>query len=430
MKKQLHFKSITLAFLFALLSNFAISQNYETTKTLNKNATVSENASIKISNYSGDLKITTSESNIVKIITTVKISAKEKSDVDKVIQAIENFDFDSSNNKVTIDTRFYKNMNSVNNRRTITLKNGYKVKIKEFEITHELQIPKNANLELNNKYSDIELQELSGLVKLNLYSSKLHAKNLLNNVHIEAKYSKIYLKEINGILDFDIYDSDVEFSSAGNTTVKSKYSKITAKKVDNLILDSYDDKFYIDEISNLKFDATYSDFVSQAELTNLELNLYDSNIEIKSAKSATFSGKYSDLKLGDIKEMKIASSYDTDIYFGKTMNIQIEESKYSKYEFKGVTKFTLVGYDDIVSISALNKDFSGISMNGKYGKLDVNAGSVPYQLNFKIKYPKIDIPESLKIIKQIEKNSELELTANESGGVISVDGYDMKVVIK
>jgi hypothetical protein len=430
MKTQSQFKTLTLTILFVLLSGIVFSQNFETTKSLNKNATVSENVTINMSNYSGDLKIITSNANTVKIETSVKISGKSKEDVEKILRAVENFEFEANKDELKIDTRFYKNMQSVNNRRTVTLLNGDKVRIKEFEITHELQIPTTANLVLSNKYSDIELEELKGSVNLTLYSSKLHSENISNNVEIEAKYSKIYLKEITGDLELNLYDSDLEFISSGNVSVKSKYSKISAKKVGNLTLDSYDDKFYIDEMNGLTLTAKYSDLESAAEVDQLKLELYDCNVKIKSAKSGTFTGKYSDLKLGNVKELKISNSYDNDLYFGKTMNIRIDESKYSKYEFGEVAEFSLVGHDDQVSISELNSEFSGLSMNGKYCKLEANAGSVPFQVAFKIKYAKVDLPESVNIIKHIEKNGDLEMIGNKTGGLISVEGYDMKVLIR
>lgn len=430
MKTLFQFKSITLVILFVFISNIAFSQNYKTTESLEKSAATPKNVTIRISNYSADLKISTSDINTIKIITSVEISGKTKEDVEKILEAIEHFEFKQNGNEMEIDTRFYKNMQSLNNRRTITLLNGTKVKIRELNIRHELQIPKSANIVLNNKYSDIEMQSLAGSADFELYSSKLHVGNISNNVQVKTKYSKLYFKEVLGDMDLDLYDSDIEFITAKNVKIKSKYSKVEAEKVEDLDLDSYDDKFYIDEISNLKFEAKYSDLVSEAELTKLELDLYDSNIEINSAKIGTFSGKYSDLKLGNVKELKIANSYDSNIYFEKTMDIQIDESKYSKYEFNEVSKFSIDGYNDNISISELNSEFSGISVKGKYMKLEVNTRNVPFQLAFKIKYPKIDIPESVKTIKHIEKNSELELTANDTGGLISVEGYNMKVVIR
>jgi len=65
MKTPLRFKLVALTLLLGFILNQAHAQSYETTKTLNKNASVSPDVKIKISNYSGDLKITTSEVNSV-----------------------------------------------------------------------------------------------------------------------------------------------------------------------------------------------------------------------------------------------------------------------------------------------------------------------------------------------------------------------------
>jgi len=429
MKKQFRFKLITLILLL-LISNIAISQNYETSKSLNKSVIVPSDITVVVSNQSGDLTFKSTDDSGINIKTDVKISGKSEEDVNQVLKAIEQFIFELDGNKLVIDTRFYKSMQTVNNRRTITLLNGDKIKIKDFEISHEIHIPKNANLKLNNKYSDVFMESRGGEVSLVLYSSKLEGASFAKDVQIDSKYSKIHLLNFMQNAELKLYDSDIKFTTCGDLNVQSRYSKIEAHKTDDVIIDSYDDKLYIDEINNLEFTAKYSDLVSKAELSDLNLDLYDSNIEIKSAIMGTFNGKYSNLKLGNVKEILIENSYDNDLYFRKTRKISIEESKYCKYEIGEVGKFILQGYDDSVTISGLNKEFEGIAVNGKYCKLDVNAGNIPFQVNFKIKYPKIDIPESVKIIKQVEKNSDLELIGNESGGKILVEGHDMKVVIK
>lgn len=87
-------------------------------------------------------------------------------------------------------------------------------------------------------------------------------------------------------------------------------------------------------------------------------------------------------------------------------------------------------YDCNIKIGKLNSDFNGLSINGKYEKMEVNAGSVPFRVDFNIKYPKIDIPESVKISKQIKDNSSLELVGGNSGGSFKIEGYDMKVTIE
>jgi hypothetical protein len=430
MKKQLHFKSIILLILFVFILGNTYSQNYETSKTLSKSKVVPANVTVNISNHSGDIKINTTNNNTASIQTEIKVSAASETEANKIIKAIENYEFALNGDVLEIDTRFYRNMQSTNNRTTLTLKNGDRVRIKDFTIKHELNIPKNAELKLINKYSNVYLETMQGKTNLNLYSSKLTANDFEQEVTIESKYSKLYIGNFKNETTLNLYDTDIQFKSGDNLEIKSKYSKVEGEKAGELNIDSYDDNFYINEFVDLKMVAKYSDLVSEAILNNMVLDLYDSNIKISSAKIGGFTGKYSDLKLGNIKALNITESYDNNIYMGKTGNVNIAQSKYSKYEIGSTSKFDLVGYDDDVEIDELNTDFAGISVDGKYSKLEVNAGSVPFKVDVKMKYGKIDIPESVNLSKHIEKNSELEMLSNESGATIMVRGYDMKVVIK
>lgn len=430
MKLQMKLRIYSLITFFWLFSAFASAQNYDASKSLNKNAVVPGNVTVNMSNQSGDLKINTTDKNNVTMTTSVEIQGNSKVDIDKVIKAIEEFEFELRGNELKIDTRFYKNMNSTNNRRTITLLNGDKVKIGELKIRHEITIPKSAGLNLNNKYSDIELQSLDGHADFTLYSCNMRADDFGGNFTIEAKYSKVFIDEIRQNADINFYDSDLEFTSCGDAKITSKYSKLEAEKTGKLVIESYDDKFFIDEANSLKLIAKYSDFVSEANVTNISLELYDCNVKVKSSERATFNGKYSDVTLGDLNELKINDSYDNNIYLGNSKNIEIGKSKYTQFEIEAITNFSIDDlYDDNIKIKKLNPDFSKLSINGKYGKLDVEAGSVPFQVAFKIKYPKVNLPESLKIIKQIKDNSDLELVAGNTGGEITVEGYDMKVAI-
>lgn len=431
MKTILHIKFLFAAILILLVAGIGTAQNYDGSKTLNKTTTVPKDVTIQMENHSGDLKIITSGDNSAMIKTTVEISGNSKEDVDKVIAAIENFRFKLSGNILEVDTRFYKSMNTINSRTTMTLLNGDKVKIKEYKIRHELQIPKSAKLKLTNKYSDIEMQSLDGDAGLVMYSSKLFGENLTGNVTIESKYSKINFKNIGGNSDFDFYDSDVEIASCQNMNLKSKYSKFDIGKAGEMKIDSYDDKFKVADLSGLNLIAKYSDFESLANVNDVRLELYDSNIKIKSAKNVAFNGKYCDLVFGDVATFKSGDSYDNNVYLENTKEVEVGTSKYCLYEIKSVTKMTMDDiYDETIKIDKLENGFSGLSVNGKYGKMEVTAGSVPFKVDFKIKYPKVDIPPSVKISKQIKDNSDLELLGGESGGTIKVEGYDMKVVVK
>lgn len=430
MKTKFQFKHFAIAILVVLAVGTAAAQNLERTKTVNKTTKVPGDVTLQMNNYSGNLEIITSAENTVSIKTTVEISGNSAADVDKVIAAVENFTFKLSGNTMEIDTRFYKSMNTINNHSTMTLENGDKVKIKDFKISHEMHIPKSAGIKLNNKYSDIEIGPVDGNAEFVLYNSKLNAADFSGMLNIDAKYSKIKLENVLQDANLIFYDTNADIEMCKNLTVNSKYSKFDIRKTEMLTIESYDDNFNVGTMSSLKFTSKYSDFVSQANLKEIKLDLYDCNITVNSAERAFFNGKYCDLNLGNTGEFKTDDSYDNNIHLGNTKKIEVVKSKYCEFEFASVTSLKMVDiYDDVIKIEKLNSDFSGISANGKYGKIDIEAGSIPFKINFKLKYPKIDIPESVKISKQIKDNSDLELIGGETGGTISVEGYDMKVVI-
>ncbi len=428
MKKQFNYKLLFAVFLL-FVAGWTTAQDFDTSKTINKTTAVPKNVRILMDNQSGDLKIVTTNENTVSIKTEIDVSGPSKENVEKVISAVADFAFNLHGEDLEINTRFYKNLVATNNRKTITLLNGEKVRIGEFSIRHELQIPQKARIELTNKYSDIEMQSFEGDARFDLYSSNLYAGSFAKNVSIDSKYSKIKMQDISQKAVFNFYDTDIAFNSCGDANIESQYSKFEAAKTGTLSIDSYDDKFYFDYATNINLKARYSDFVSKAKASDVLLDLYDCNFKIESAQYVTYSGKYSEMEINDAKEFKITSSYDDNIQLTEVGKLEVKESKYGKYRIGNVAAFTIDGYNDAVTIASLPSHFSEINMVGKYGKLTINAGKTPFRVNFNIRYPKVDIPESIKIIKQTKEDSELQLIGGESGGTISVEGYDMKVVV-
>ena len=429
MKTQLNFKLLITTAILLFASQLLWAKSYEDSKTLNKSTTVPADVSINLSNHAGDIKINTTDDKTVSISTEIKVDARSQEDAAKLIAAIEAFEFNLTGNRLNIDTRFYKNMNSVNGRSTITLLNGDKIKINDFEIRHEMNIPKTANLNLENKYSSVFIGEIEGKTKLNLYNSELRSEGFLATFELEAKYSKLYVEKFAEEATFNLYDTDIEFKTSHDITIDSKYSKVEGNKAGNLKINSYDDKVLIDAFSNLKMEAKYSDLVSEAVLDNVSLDLYDCNLKIQSAKSVMFTGKYSDLELGKVKTLTIPDSYDNNIYLDKTISIEIAQSKYSKYEIESTSKLSIISYNDNIDIAQLNTDFEGISFDGKYGKLIIGAGSVPFKIDAQMKYGKVDYPKSLTPSRHIEKSGELELLAGDKGNTILIRGYDNTVAI-
>lgn len=423
------FKITGFAIVLMLLPAFLSAQNFSTVKVLEKSVPVQGAPRVKMSNYSADLDIKTSGTSSISIKTEVKIEGGSSEDVAKFLKAIESFKFELEGSMLQIDTRFYKSMNSNGIRSTITLLNGDKIEIKKYEIRHTLIIPKSTALELDNKYGEINLEDLGGAANLTLYSSTLHAGNFSVPASFNAKYSKIFMGHLEHV-KFDLYDSDVMLKQCGDIQVTSKYSKFEAEKTGSMKIDSYDDDYSVRSAQGINAEAKYSDFEFTAGLMVVQLNLYDSNFKTTDLSACSYSGKYSELVLGNVNDLKIIDSYDDSFKAAKVGKAAVATSKYSDYIFNEASAFSLSGYDDNISLASLGTGDGEINVTGKYTKLNITAGATPFQLDFKIQYPKIDLPDNLAISQKILEHDNLTLIANKTGKKIIVNGYDMTVDIK
>ena len=332
----------------SILTIASQAQSFETSKIIEKSEKVSQNVTIDFSNYSADLNIVTTNGNEINICTEITVDAKTQEDAGKFIRAVEDFEFEVSDKNAQINTRFYQKMQSINGRITMTLKNGDKIKLRDYDIKHKLEIPASANLKMQNKYSDMQLGALTGKASFNLYNCELDAETFTETVEINAKYSKIRVDKFDADLELNFYDSDLNFETAKNIKATCKYSKLQGESAESLNLNSYDDKFFINSISDLKITAKYSDLVAKAKLNSCSLNLYDSNITISSAALVKFNGKYCTLDLGDVENFSISNSYDNVIQTKTVGQLEALVSKYSKMSIEQIKKFSIIDRKSVV----------------------------------------------------------------------------------
>ncbi|NQU85954.1 MAG: hypothetical protein HQ541_09355 [Mariniphaga sp.] len=138
MKNKLLYKSIFSFYILIFLPGLLFAQSYSASESLSKSAAVPEGVDIVFTNKSADLIINTTNENVISIKTDIKVTGRSEEDVNLIIESIKNFEFEQHGNTFEIDTRFYKNMMSIGIRSTMTLLNGEKVRIKDFEVQHEL----------------------------------------------------------------------------------------------------------------------------------------------------------------------------------------------------------------------------------------------------------------------------------------------------
>jgi len=421
-----------------LFSHTIIAKDITFSKKYEWNYDVNADVKVLLKNYDCDVIIETSSTNKVRFAIQIDVESKDDEEINTLKNYLESLSFSANENMVSLETTFWENLNSNNSvgRKVIKmkLKNGESVKLSEFKIKASLQIPATTLLELSSKYSKIEMENVQNL-KLDSYDDKIYGKSVVNEVDLSAKYSKLEFESF-GPTIIDIYDCNFTAEKTADLTIKSKYSDINIGQTGNIKIEGYDDNLTFKNTGDIELQTKYSKIISNIT-GNLNVDIYDSDFEIEEIGNLTISAsKYSGYNFKSVKEVKIATSYDDNFNFGSLTLFKTDHSKYSDFTISNLhTSFEIVdGYDDNVKISNTSGSFKFLSVNSKYGDIDLTTpDSLPLKIDWKTKYGKLNFDESKLTTRiKIKENSDFEYQGikgveKENMPYIIIRGYDIKM---
>jgi hypothetical protein len=254
-------KSIDKPGMFFFLSLFLISSSLsaqEVSKEFHKEFTAGTKT-LEINNKYGDIVIQSwnKDQIVIDVKVTVDMSNKEKAqryldDID--VQFSEGVDVISA--KTVIDDNF--NFTGWGDSR-------------KFSIDYNIKMPVGTDLTLANKYGNTDIDELHGLMDLdikygNLTARKLTRGNIKPLSSLSLAYGKGSIDEA-GWLDLnERYVGKMEISKSQAILLDSRYSKITLGEISSIVGESRYDNIRIDNIKNLVLENGYTE-VNIGELT-------------------------------------------------------------------------------------------------------------------------------------------------------------------
>ncbi len=428
------YSSIICTFLFLLLTSISFGQETKT-KTIGKSFD-SKNI-VQIEHSYGPLIIRKATTNEIKLTANLKVTAKNSKDIQV---AFDHFDMDISDvgNRLSISTDLkIATWNVFGNRRSkITFKDKVTVKgITSLDLELILYIPDQVSeLELTNKYQDIELPELNNTkLTVNLHNGDLRAYGQLSDFDLKVKYGKVSLKEL-GKGNFYLYDSKLEMGNADELIIRSKYSEYEIGDVKKLEIDSYDDTYSLGDVGgNLELEDKYSEIKINSIVTS-DMKLYDSELKNEKAQSLKIDSKYTEYKFGTIGSLSFRNSYDDNITI-QQINDLTATSKYTEFrieEFNGKLDFET--YDDELIIRNVGSNLGNSKIKGKYTDIEMPIPtSVSYQIEAKLRYGEIKYPEDafdMEYYKEKGEDIEMRGKASGTGGqspLLQLDLYDCNI---
>ena len=256
MKKSVY-KAGMLLFISLFLVSVAVS-GQELTKEFHKEYTAGAKT-LQISNRYGDVVIQSWDKDqiVIDVKITVEMSNKEK--------AQKFLDY--------IDVQFSEGSNAITAKTVIDDKFNFTGwgDSRKFSIDYTIKMPVGTDLTLANRYGNTDIDELHGLLDLeikygNITVGKLTRGNVKPLSKLNIAYGKGKIDEI-GWLDLtERYVGNMEIIKSQALLLDSKYSKIYLGESSSVVGESKYDNLRIDNINNLVLENGYTT-VNIGELT-------------------------------------------------------------------------------------------------------------------------------------------------------------------
>ena len=247
--------------MFFFISLFIISSSIsaqEITKEFHKEYTAGTKT-LDISNKYGDVVIESwnKDQIVIDVKVTVDMSNKEKAQ--KYLDLID-VKFSDEANVISAKTVIDDNFNFT----------GWGDS-RKFSINYNIKMPVGTDLTLANKYGNTDIDELHGLMDLdikygNLTAGKLTRGNIKPLSSLTISYGKGTIDETGWLSLVERYVGNMSISKSQAILLDSKYSKITLGETSSMVGESKYDNIKIENIKNLVLENGYTE-INIGELT-------------------------------------------------------------------------------------------------------------------------------------------------------------------
>ncbi|HDZ42221.1 MAG TPA: hypothetical protein ENH59_11175 [Bacteroidetes bacterium] len=405
-------------------------------KTYKWNYKVNTDTWVVLDNYDTDMEIHTWDKPEIEFHMTIQAEFRNQDDASDVDAYLRDLEFKSTAGRTEINSKFWKSRTNIMGFSTMVLEGFNKVRYKKFKMECAIWIPQNASLELNTKYSEINMDDIDGELKLDSYDDELYAGSVGGTASITAKYSEMAFTGMKDIVA-DLYSCELATGNAGNMKIITKYSDIDSENIGILDIDSYEDDFTIKNCSDIKYIAKYSELTT-GQAGKLVADNYECEFAADRITDARIESKYSEFDITTAGTIDITSFYEDNLTAEKIRSLNIEKTKYGDFEIEEIEKkFTVKSaYEDDFSVDRLGMKLEELNINGKYLNIELGvAFNFDCRLKATIKYPEMNIDDNIFKTKiHIKDGSNLEYegikgTEKEGMPELVVKGYEVNLKV-
>ncbi len=326
-------KSLLLSLLLIVTVSFSLSAQ-DARKEYSENYDVSKGVTLVTDTRYSDVELITWDKSEVDVFAVVEVDASSQGRAEEALKKVD-IRISKSGNNVSVVTEMEK---------------GWSKNVK-ISIKITIKAPAWVNLEMDTSYGNLFIQEVSGMVNVDLKYGNLKVGSLFRGN--EKPYNMIDMAYSNGVIDeagwleLEISYSDMEVNVSDMLFVESRYSKLLGEKAGGIVTEGMYDKYYFDEIDS---------FVAELKYSGLKFGRLNKTLNLHSA----YTGAKIDVLSNGFDEIDAALSYG---------NLKVGLEQGASFKFEGEAKY---GNVNISTGDRLSK-----TKENNYVRIWGNVGSNP-----------------------------------------------------
>ncbi|KPK80979.1 MAG: hypothetical protein AMS27_15920 [Bacteroides sp. SM23_62_1] len=336
--KAKRFNTLFLGLGILFFSSQWMNAQNEVKKEFHEEFKADKNTILTVDNKYGDVDLKDWGNPAVKIdvVITVKNTNAEKAErllsyIDVVISQEGN----TISAKTVFDEKFSKSSSWRDDN--------------DLNIDYTIQMPRDIELNLYNKYGNVFISEITGKATIGLKYGKLKA-------------NRIFRGDVKPLSEIDLGYSDASIEECSWLKVNMKYSKLNLTKSTAVILLSKYSTFNMDEGSSVVIESKY-DHYEFGDLSNLVVNTAYSGIKVNEVKEKlSCETSYTDCHVGYIPPAFESIDINTK-YGGYRIGIDPNAS----YNLDGFAEYAKIQYHDAGNVSRIVENTS-MKVFGTVGK--------------------------------------------------------------
>lgn len=325
--------------IFALSDTcMAVVNKQEFTKSVKKDFGISPYGTVRLHNQYGKMDVKTWEKDRVKIDIRIRVNAVSEAKAQEVFDRIS-VDFTNSKDYISAES-------SVNSRNSNWWGSWSGSNDKsDFQIDWEVFMPATVSLDLNNKYGDVYVAELT------------------RNATVEVKYGNFRLEGIGEELEVSLGYGNGTVVKSGKTSAEIHYSKFKLQNCANADFSTKYSKIDVDNATDMRVSSAYDTYNIGSVRDYISEGKYD-NISIGTADNITASARYTDFSVGTVNNSAefdltyggarigtVRRGFSQMRFFGKYADYKVKVEDGASYQLDAAADYAGIRYPSVMKVN-------------------------------------------------------------------------------